>query len=104
MLVGAEQRGEAGVGIEGRPAQPVDRAVAADQRRGLAIADQPVIFDPAGQVDHPLKSCISDGRVAAPRVARLSAATSIAAAISSIASGNRRRQFGCSLTVPGILG
>ena len=48
-LCGAEQRRKAGVGIEGRPAQPVDRAVAADQRRGLAIADQPIIFDPAGQ-------------------------------------------------------
>ena len=30
----AEQRREAGIGIEGRPAQPVDRAVAADERGG----------------------------------------------------------------------
>ena len=53
VLVGAEQRGKAGIGIEGRPAQPVDRAVAADQRRGLAVADQSIVFDPAGQCVSP---------------------------------------------------
>ena len=41
----AEQRGEAGAGVEARPAQPVDRAVAADQRGGLAVADQRVVLD-----------------------------------------------------------
>ena len=32
MVGRAEQRGEAGGGIEARKAQPVDRAIAADQR------------------------------------------------------------------------
>jgi hypothetical protein len=32
-------------GVKGRPAQPVDRSVPADQRGGPAIADQPIIFD-----------------------------------------------------------
>ena len=45
MLVVAEQRGEAGFGIETRPAQPVDRAVAPDQGGGLAIADQGMVLD-----------------------------------------------------------
>ena len=41
----AEQRGEAGAGVEPRQAQPVDRPVAADQRGGLAVADQRVVLD-----------------------------------------------------------
>ena len=41
----AEQRGEAGVGIEARQAQPVDRAVAGDQRAGQHVADEPVVLD-----------------------------------------------------------
>src|SRR5262249_33773279 len=45
----AKDSGKAGIGIESRPAQPVDRAVAADERGRLTITDQPVIFDPAGQ-------------------------------------------------------
>ena len=49
VLRRAEQRRETGIGIEARPAQPVDRAVAADQRRGLAVADQAIIFNPVGQ-------------------------------------------------------
>ena len=31
--------------IKPRPTQPVDRAVAADQRRRLAVADQRIVFD-----------------------------------------------------------
>ena len=46
VFVAAEQCRKAGVGIECRPAQPVDRSVAPDQRRRLAIADQSVVFDP----------------------------------------------------------
>ena len=42
----AEQRGEAGGRVEPREAQPVDRAVAAHQRRGLRVADQGVVLDP----------------------------------------------------------
>jgi hypothetical protein len=49
VLVVAEQRCETGIGVEGGPAQPIDRSVAADQCRGLAIADQPIVFDPLGQ-------------------------------------------------------
>src|SRR5436309_293845 len=45
MLRRAEKRGEAGARVEARPAQPVDRAVAPDQRGGLAVADQRVIFN-----------------------------------------------------------
>ena len=45
----AEQRGEAGAGVEAREAEPVDRAVAADERRGLAVADQRVVLDPRHQ-------------------------------------------------------
>jgi len=45
VLGRAEQRGEAGAAVEARPAQPVDRAVAADQRRRLAVANERVILD-----------------------------------------------------------
>ena len=46
----AEQGCKAGIGIERGPAQPVDRSVAADQCRGLAIPDQSVVFDLLGQI------------------------------------------------------
>jgi hypothetical protein len=42
----AEERGEARRGIEARPAQPVERAVARDERGGVAVADQRVVFNP----------------------------------------------------------
>jgi hypothetical protein len=45
MFVGAEKRGKTGVGVKGRPAQPVDRAIAADKGCGLKIADQTIVFD-----------------------------------------------------------
>ncbi len=104
---GAEERGKAGIGIEGRPAQPVDRAVAADQRGGLAIADQP----------HSLRSCRTmlsppcprrNSRrcdslpVAACRVSRFTIDRPRPSGRSR--TGSRRRQFGCSSMVPGILG
>ena len=41
----AEQLGEAGVGVEPGQAQPVDRPVAAHQRRGVGVADDPVVLD-----------------------------------------------------------
>ena len=47
VLARAEQRREAGIRVEARPAQPVDRAIAADQRGALAVADQRVVFDAA---------------------------------------------------------
>src|SRR4051794_27679610 len=58
----SEQRGEAGIGVERGPAQPVDRAVAPDQSRGLAIADQTVIFDLAGQDLLPLANAFQRPR------------------------------------------
>ena len=40
----AEQRGEAGVGIEARRAEPVDRAIKPDERACVRIADKSVIL------------------------------------------------------------
>jgi hypothetical protein len=40
-----QQGREACGGVEARQAQPVDRAVAADERCGLCIADERVVFD-----------------------------------------------------------
>ncbi len=48
VVLAAQERGKAGVGIEARPAQPVDRAVASDQRGRLAVADQGVVLDAGG--------------------------------------------------------
>src|SRR5215472_7784653 len=45
VLGRAEQRGEARAAVETRPTQPVDRAVAADQRRRFAVANERVILD-----------------------------------------------------------
>ena len=42
----AEQRREARIGIESRPAKPVDRPVAADQGGRFAIAHECIVFDP----------------------------------------------------------
>ncbi len=44
ILVCAQQRGKAGVGVESRPAQPIDRAVAADQSGRAQITDQCIVF------------------------------------------------------------
>ena len=41
----AEERGEQRSRVEARQAEPVDRAVAADERGGLQIADEPVVLD-----------------------------------------------------------
>jgi len=42
----AEQRGEAGAGIEAREATPIDRPVTADQRGRLQVPDQRIVLDP----------------------------------------------------------
>jgi len=39
VITRAEKRGEAGVRIEAWPTQPVERAIARDERGRLAIAD-----------------------------------------------------------------
>ena len=44
-LLVVEDRGEDAGRVEARKAQPVDRAVHADQRRRPQVADQPVVFD-----------------------------------------------------------
>ena len=46
VLLVPEQRGEAGARVEAREAEPVDRAVPPDERRGLQVADQAVVLDP----------------------------------------------------------
>src|SRR5688572_23769999 len=45
MLGRAEQRREAGARIEARQTEPIDRAIARDERRALAVADQRVVFN-----------------------------------------------------------
>ena len=50
MFGGAEQCRETSVGIERRPAQPIDRSVAPDQGCGFAVANQSIVFDFAGHV------------------------------------------------------
>ena len=45
VLGGAEQRGKTGARIEARPAQPVDRATARDERHRLTIADDRVVLE-----------------------------------------------------------
>src|SRR3954471_3879820 len=47
MLRSAEQRGETGVRVEARPAEPVDRALARHQRCAFAVADQRIVLDAA---------------------------------------------------------
>ncbi|GAA3497042.1 hypothetical protein GCM10019016_041430 [Streptomyces prasinosporus] len=50
VFLGSQQPGEDGVRVEARQAQPVDRAVPADQRCGLHVSDECVIFDAPGHV------------------------------------------------------
>ena len=45
LLGRPQQRRKAGVGIEARPAQPVDRSITGDQACGFAIADECIILD-----------------------------------------------------------
>ena len=51
MLGRPEERREAGAGVEAREAAPVDRAVAADERRRLQVADERVVLDPRHRAD-----------------------------------------------------
>jgi hypothetical protein len=44
VLCRTEECGEAGIGVEARPTEPIDGAVASDERSGLQIADHRVIF------------------------------------------------------------
>lgn len=45
----AQEGCKAGVGIEARPAKPVERPRPVDERDGLAVADNSIVFDMAGQ-------------------------------------------------------
>ncbi len=47
----AQQRGEAGVGVEPGQAQPVHAPVAADECRGLHVADERVVLDEPGHAN-----------------------------------------------------
>lgn len=51
VFVGTQQRREARIIVETRPAQLVDRAVAADECSGFTIAQQGVIFDRLAHVN-----------------------------------------------------
>ncbi len=51
VLGSAEQGGKTGRAVEARPAEPVDRPVAADERGGFAVADQGIVFDARRQYD-----------------------------------------------------
>src|SRR5262249_26396714 len=51
MVGGSQKRGEASVGIEARPTQPIERTIARHQRGRLAIADQRVILDTRRHAD-----------------------------------------------------
>jgi hypothetical protein len=58
-MLGLAQNGrKAGLAVEARQAEPVDRSVPPDQRRGAAIADHGVILDPA----HLSGSCLQGHR------------------------------------------
>ena len=46
----AQKGGKAGIGIEARPAKPVERPRPVDERDSLAVADDSIIFDIAGQL------------------------------------------------------
>ena len=46
ILRSTQQCGTAGTAVEPRPAQPIDRTAARDQRGRLAVADQGIVFDP----------------------------------------------------------
>ena len=45
VLRAAEQRGKTGAAVEAGQAQPIDRAVAANQRRRLAVSDDRVVLN-----------------------------------------------------------
>ena len=67
MLRLAEQRGKDRFRIETRQAEPVDRAVARDQRGGVGVADDPVILDrsahrPSWRPGAPRRTTGSAGR------------------------------------------
>jgi hypothetical protein len=44
MLGGTQQRRKTGPRIEPGDAQPIDRAITADQRGGFAITDEGILF------------------------------------------------------------
>jgi hypothetical protein len=44
----AKQRGKAGIRIKSRKAEPIDRAIPADERRRFTVAYERVVFDPKG--------------------------------------------------------
>jgi hypothetical protein len=67
MLLLSQQRGEARCGVEVGQAQPVHRAVAANQGRGLQVTDQRVILNPHGKSSPDMQPALPL-RKRAPRV------------------------------------
>lgn len=93
VVLVAEQSGEAGGRVEAWQAQPVDRAVHADQGRGLFVADEGVVLDT--WVHGVRVPCLSvrQSRFGAGRVKRSPAHTvagSASAVSSSFAAASRR--------------
>src|SRR4029077_3309951 len=56
----SQQCGEAGVRIEPWQAQPIERSVAPDERGGLAISDERVIFNRTRHGRHSLRKSLID--------------------------------------------
>ena len=57
VVLGPEQRREARGRVEPRQAEPVDRSVLADQRRGAQVADDAVILDRQRHRSPPVSPC-----------------------------------------------
>ena len=86
VVLVAEQRGEAGTGVEAGEAEPVDRAAAVDERRRLEVADQRVVLDPRHR--RPQRFSISSPNGGQRFfTARLNAASYSSAASSSSVAG-----------------
>ena len=58
VVVPAQELGEAGLRVEAGETQPVDRAVAPDERGGVGVSDDPVVLDALGhQATLPTACC-----------------------------------------------
>src|SRR5262249_51225231 len=69
ILRGAEEVREEGARVEARHAEPVDRAVPANEGRGLAVANQGIVFNAGGHGGGPGLCDARDHPLVAPIVA-----------------------------------
>src|SRR5262249_42158653 len=83
----AQQRGEAGSGVEAWEAEPVDRAAALDERRRLQVAQERVVLD-QGHQRFSISRPSSGQRL---RTARLKESSYVPAASSSSVRAKRSR-------------